>query len=58
MNEEHWVYDGTELGIACPCCGKSFESYIHATEYVKLIERPNYCPNCGRKLENKWNDSF
>lgn len=44
-NEEYWIDEGTELGIACPCCVKSFEAYIKATEYISLIEIPNYCPN-------------
>lgn len=51
--KQYWIYDGTDLGIACPCCNKSFQSYIHFTEYGSLIEVPNYCPNCGIKIEGK-----
>lgn len=52
--EKYWIYDGTDLGIACPCCKKSFQSYIHFTEDGSLIEIPNYCPNCGERLLYKY----
>lgn len=58
MEKYYWIDDVTELGIACPCCGKSFEDYIHVSEHVGLKEVPNYCPNCGKKLENQWPDLY
>ena len=47
-----WIPDGSELGIKCNKCGKSFSDYVNAgTGYMFLEETPNFCPNCGAKME-------
>lgn len=47
-----WIPDGSELGIKCNKCGKSFSDYVNAgTGYMFLEETPNFCPNCGRNME-------
>jgi len=49
-----WIPDGSELGIKCNKCGKSFSDYVNAgTGYMFLEETPNFCPNCGRKLRGE-----
>ena len=36
-----WVYD------TCSKCGKNLWDYFHFTEDGRIIEEPNFCPNCG-----------
>lgn len=46
-----WIPDGSELGIKCNKCGKSFSDYVNAgTGYMFLEETPNFCPNCGADM--------
>ena len=47
-----WIDDGSELGCQCSQCGKTLDEYINCgTEYMTLTEIPNFCPNCGAKME-------
>ena len=46
-----WIDDGTEFGCQCSECGKTLDDYVAPTEYASLNEIPNFCPNCGAKME-------
>lgn len=46
-----WIDDGTEFGCQCSECGKSLDDYVAPTEYASLNEIPNFCPNCGAKMD-------
>ena len=49
-----WIPDGSELGIKCNKCGKSFSDYVNAgTGYMFLEETPNFCPNCGEDMRDE-----
>ena len=49
-----WIPDGSELGIKCNKCGKSFSDYVNAgTGYMFLEETPNFCPNCCEDMRGK-----
>lgn len=39
-----WVYD------TCSKCGKDLWDYFHFTEDGRIIEEPNFCPNCGADM--------
>lgn len=44
-----WIDDGTKLGYCCSQCGITLDDYVDAPE-MTLLERPNYCPNCGADM--------
>ena len=46
-----WIDDGTEFGCQCSECGKTLDDYVAPTEYASLNEIPNFCPNCGAKMD-------
>ena len=46
-----WGRVETEFGLRCPKCGKLLDEYVNGGECVALSEIPNYCPNCGAKME-------
>ena len=46
-----WDRVETEFGLRCPKCGKLLDEYVNGGEWVALSEIPNYCPNCGAKME-------
>ena len=46
-----WERVETEFGLRCPKCGKLLDDYVNGGEWVDLVEIPNYCPNCGAKME-------
>lgn len=46
-----WIDDGTEFGCQCSECGKSLDDYVAPTEYASLNEIPNFCPNCGARMD-------
>ena len=48
-----WIDDGTEFGCQCSECGKTLDDYVAPTEYASLNEIPNFCPNCGAKMDAK-----
>jgi len=49
-----WIPSDSELEIKCNKCGKSFSDYVNAgTGYMFLEETPNFCPNCGAKMEGE-----
>ena len=44
----HRRWDGTN----CPNCGGSYMDYADADSYPAIGEpKPNYCPNCGAKMD-------
>ena len=47
----NWERVETELGFRCTKCGKVLDDYVNSGEWVQLVEIPNYCPNCGAKIE-------
>lgn len=48
-----WIDDGTEFGCQCSECGKSLDDYVAPTEYASLNEIPNFCPNCGARMDKE-----
>ena len=47
-----WKDDGTELGCCCSECGVTLDDYFYGALYeVRLGKMPNFCPNCGSKME-------
>ena len=46
-----WIYD------TCSKCGKDLWDYFHFTEDGRIIEEPNFCPNCGVDMRGKHNDN-
>lgn len=47
-----WIDDGTELGCCCSECGVTLDDYFYGALYeVRLGKMPNFCPNCGSKME-------
>jgi hypothetical protein len=41
----------TDFEHQCSKCGKKLDDYVVASEWAGLAEVPNYCPNCGAKME-------
>lgn len=50
----HWIEDWSDLGYMCSECSKKLDDYVHATESMTLSEIPNYCPNCGARMEEQY----
>lgn len=46
-----WIENGSELEYRCSECLKALDDYVHTTESMTLSEIPNYCPNCGVRME-------
>ena len=42
-----WIYD------TCSKCGKNLWDYFHFTEDGRIIEEPNFCPNCGADMRGE-----
>ena len=57
----HWIDDNeNELDAQygrhlykCSECGKYADAFVGGTEDWWDIEKPNYCPNCGAKIESE-----
>lgn len=47
----YWEGEETDCNIKCHKCGKVFRDYIITQDYVDLNEYPNFCPNCGAKMD-------
>lgn len=52
-----WIIDDEELGriwhCHCSNCKKDPQDYIGGTENWWLVRLPDYCPNCGIKMESE-----
>jgi hypothetical protein len=50
-----WIIDDEELGriwyCHCSNCKKDPQDYIGGTENWWLVRLPDYCPNCGARME-------
>lgn len=47
----YWEGEETDCNIKCHKCEKAFKDYIITQDYADLNEYPNFCPNCGAKME-------
>ncbi len=41
----------TFCGLMCPFCKTPVDYFCGSMDYISLIEAPNYCPNCGARME-------
>lgn len=46
-----WVGADTQCGIACFVCGVAVDDFCHSADYIDLDYEPNFCPNCGAKMD-------
>ena len=52
----HWIDDDDRMGRSiyiCSECNEYADKFIGGTEDWWDLEKPNYCPNCGAKMEIK-----
>lgn len=57
----HIKYDDVHCDYHCDQCGQLFDTNVYATYRYVIDERHtdydykefNYCPNCGRRVENE-----
>ena len=49
----YWEGEETDCSIKCHKCGKAFRDYIITQDYADLSEYPNFCPNCGAKMDGE-----
>lgn len=52
----YWEGEETDCNIKCHKCEKAFKDYIITQDYVDLNEYPNFCPNCGAKMDGENKD--
>ena len=45
-----WIGCDTQCGIACSICGTPVDDFCHSIDYIDLAYKPNYCPNCGARM--------
>lgn len=46
-----WVGSDSQCGIACSVCGVSVDDFCCSTDYIDMNYQPNFCPNCGARME-------
>ena len=47
-----WIDDGTELGCCCDMCNITLDVFFDGDlSDVRMRKMPNFCPNCGAKME-------
>ena len=46
-----WIGAESQCGIGCPFCGTPVDDFCNSIDYIYLIYEPNYCPNCGAKMD-------
>lgn len=52
--EQHtgkWIPSDSQCGIQCSVCGVPVDDFCHSIDYIDLDYKPNFCPNCGAKME-------
>ena len=52
----HWIDDDDRMGRSiyiCSECNEHADKFIGGTEDWWDLEKPNYCPNCGAKMEEE-----
>lgn len=45
-----WIPSDSQCGIRCSVCGVPVDDFCHSIDYIDLVYKPNYCPNCGLKM--------
>ena len=45
-----WVGADSQCGIGCPFCGTPVDDFCSSIDYIDLIYKPNFCPNCGADM--------
>lgn len=45
------VKHGYWIGDICSCCNRDLMDYFHYTEDGCILEHPEFCPNCGAKMD-------
>ena len=48
-----WVPSDSQCGIQCLICGVPVDDFCYSIDYIDLDYIPNFCPNCGAKMEEK-----
>ena len=46
-----WIYADTQCGIKCSLCKTPVDDFCGSIDYVDLYYEPNFCPNCGARME-------
>ena len=46
-----WVGSDSQCGIACSVCGVAVDDFCCSADYVDMNYQPNFCPNCGAKMD-------
>ena len=46
-----WIPADSQCGIRCSICGVPVDDFCHSIDYIDLDYEPNFCPNCGAKME-------
>lgn len=46
-----WIPSDSQCGIQCSACGVPVDDFCHSIDYIDLDYEPNFCPNCGLKME-------
>ena len=46
-----WI-GGTE-DASCSVCNRNLLDFVSYTEYCGVYEYPNFCPNCGARMNSK-----
>ena len=46
-----WIPSDSQCGIRCSVCGAPVDDFCHSIDYIDLVYEPNFCPNCGAKME-------
>lgn len=53
-----WIPADSQCGIRCSACGAPVDDFCHSIDYIDLVYEPNFCPNCGAKMEGVNNEKI